>query len=444
MGSVNFGSVGGSGSGIDVLGFVNQVLFAERAPVRMLETQQVLLDAQSSALSDINTKLNDLKTAINALKDLSGKFNSKITASSDTGVLTAAADASAATATHSITVSALATTSSYYSTQLADGSTTFSTGTFDLQVGTGSTTTITVDATNDTLDDLATHINNLALGVTASVITDADGARLSILSDESGAPGDLTISSNTTGLAFTKAASGTNASLTVNNVPISSTSNTVSGVIAGVTLSLTATTASAVTVTVQPDTTQAREAIDDYVDSYNAVLTAINAQFTYDVENDSVPPLGGDSSLRLVQTQILTASVYSITGNNGLVNLGSIGVNTQDDGTLLVDGSKLDGYLSTNFTDVQNLFQSQSPAGFAENFSTEIIALTDSIEGPLHVALKGITNSKSSITDQIEAFEVRLEFRQQSLLEEFSRVDTLLRSFPVIMAQIQSQLGSLS
>ena len=229
MGSVSFGSVGGSGSGIDVLGFVNQVLFAERAPVRLLETQQVLLDAQSSALSDINTKLSDLKDAINALKDLSGKFNTKITASSDTSVLTATADASATAATHSITVSALATTSSYYSSQLADGSTTFATGSFDLQIGTGSPTTITVDATNDTLDDLATHINSLALGVTASVITDADGARLSILSDASGVPGDLTISNNTTGLTFTKAATGTNASLTVNNVPINSTSNTVSG-----------------------------------------------------------------------------------------------------------------------------------------------------------------------------------------------------------------------
>ncbi|MCH7978959.1 MAG: flagellar filament capping protein FliD [Acidobacteria bacterium] len=444
MGSVSFGSVGGSGSGIDVLGFVNQVLFAERAPVRLLETQKVLLDAQSSALSDINTKLSDLKDAINALKDLSGKFNTKITASSDTSVLTATADASATAATHSITVSALATTSSYYSSQLADGSTTFATGSFDLQIGTGSPTTITVDATNDTLDDLATHINSLALGVTASVITDADGARLSILSDASGVPGDLTISSNTTGLTFTKAATGTNASLTVNNVPINSTSNTVSGVIAGVTLSLTDTTASAVTVTVQPDTTQAREAIDDFVDSYNEVITAINAQFAYDAENDSAPPLASDSSLRLVQTQILTASVYSITGNNGLVNLGSIGVSTQDDGTLLVDGSKLDGYLSTNFTDVQNLFQSQSPAGFAENFSTEIIALTDSIDGPLHLALKGVADSKSSITDQIEAFEVRLEFRRQSLIDEFSRVDVLLRSLPVILAQVQSQLRSLS
>ncbi|MCH8267774.1 MAG: flagellar filament capping protein FliD, partial [Acidobacteria bacterium] len=370
--------------------------------------------------------------------------NTKITASSDTSVLTATADASATAATHSITVSALATTSSYYSSQLADGSTTFATGSFDLQIGTGSPTTITVDATNDTLDDLATHINSLALGVTASVITDADGARLSILSDASGVPGDLTISNNTTGLTFTKAATGTNASLTVNNVPINSTSNTVSGVIAGVTLSLTDTTASAVTVTVQPDTTQAREAIDDFVDSYNEVITAINAQFAYDAENDSAPPLASDSSLRLVQTQILTASVYSITGNNGLVNLGSIGVSTQDDGTLLVDGSKLDGYLSTNFTDVQNLFQSQSPAGFAENFSTEIIALTDSIDGPLHLALKGVADSKSSITDQIEAFEVRLEFRRQSLIDEFSRVDVLLRSLPVILAQVQSQLRSLS
>ncbi len=129
-----------SGSGIDVAAFVEQILFAERAPARLLETQKKLFDSQASALRDINSKLLTLKDKINALKDASGKFNSKSAVSSATAVLTVAADATALTATHLVTVTSLATTSSYYSSQLTNGSTTFATGSFNLQIGTGTPT----------------------------------------------------------------------------------------------------------------------------------------------------------------------------------------------------------------------------------------------------------------------------------------------------------------
>ena len=438
MGSFSFGAISFSSlSGFDVQALVNQVLFSAKAPVRLLEGQQLQLNAQSSALSDINSKLLSLKDAVNALNDPFGKFNSKLTASSDTSVLTATADATAAPGTHTITVNSLATTSSFSSNQLADGSTTFATGSFDLQVGAGAPVTITVDSSNNTLDGLAAEINSQDLGVTATVITDANGARLSLVSDTTGEPGDLTISNNTTGLALTEDVAGTNASLTVDGISISSTSNTVSGAISGVTLNLTVASGTDVTVTVQSDTAQSREAIDEFVASYNAVVEAINAQ------SGAGAPLAGNSSLRLVQEQILSAATHSITGNNGIVNLAAIGINTQADGTLSVDGNKLDGSLSANFTEVQNLLQSQSPAGVAQNFSDKLTALTGTINGPLHIALKGITNSTKNLTDQIDAFEVRLEFRQQALIEEFSRINSLLRALPSIELQIQNQLNAL-
>ena len=444
MGSISFGSVN-SGAGLDVGAIVDQLIYTERAPARQLEFQKLLLDAQAAAARDINTKLQTLETAANDLKDLSGKFNSKSVTSSNTAVLTASADATAATAVHTVTVTSLATTSSYYSSQLADGSTPFAEGSFDLTVGTGLPTTITVDATNNTLDGLAAHINGLDLGVTASVITDANGARLSILSDSSGAPGDLTIASNTTGLTFTKAASGTNAALTVNGVPISSTSNAVSGVIAGVTLELaSAAPATTVTISVKPDTEKAREAIDEFVTAYNDVVKAINAQFTVNTATNSAPPLFSDTALRLVQENILSAASYAITDNSGFVSLSTIGVNTQNDGTLLVDSTKLDNALSGNFTEVKNLFQqSTAPVGLAQNFSTVLDALNDSVDGPLNVALKGISDSQRELTDQIEAFDVRLESRRQALTEQFNYIDTLLRQLPVILQQVSSQLGTL-
>jgi len=446
MGSYGIASIGSSSGngGIDVQGLVDQVLYAERAPERQWQAQQVQLNSQAAAYRDINARLLDLKTKIDALKDLSGKFNTKLAASSNTSVLIASANATAAVGNHTVVVSTLATTSSCYSAQLASSSTTFATGSFDLQVGSGTPTTITVDSTNNTLDGLAATINNLDLGVTASVITDAGGARLSLVSNSSGAPGDLTISNNTTGLTFTKAVSGTNAVLTVDGIPIESASNTVTGVIPGITLSLiSAAPASQVSLSIQPDPTAAKAAINDFVTSYNAVIGAINAQFTYDATTKKAGVLAGDSSLRVVQQQLLNDVSYTITGNDGITSLYSIGLGLANDGTLTVDTVKLDDALSSNFAAVQNLFQSTAPVGFSRNASTDLANLMDSVNGPLNIALNGNTQTQTSLADQINDFEARLQTRREQLVTQFSRIDNLMRQLPLIISQINSQLSFL-
>jgi len=445
VGSFGLSSVSASSaSGIDVVAFVEQVLYAERAPVRLLQTQQTQFNSQASALRDLTTKLLDLQTKVNALNDVSGSFNAKSATSSDPTVLTATATATAIAATHTVVVSALATTSSYYTDQLADGSTQFATGTFNIQVATGAPLTITVDDTNNTLDELATHINGLDMGVEASVITDANGARLALVSETSGAPGDLTVSGNTTGLAFTKAVAGTNASLTVDGVPIASASNTVTGVISGVTLSLvSAQVGTPVTVKIDPDTAEARAAIDDFVASYNALITALNEQFTYNPTTKKAGALSTDSSVRRLQQQLLEDINYSITDNNGFVNLATIGVHLANDGTLTVDSTELDNALGSHFGEVQNLLQSLAPAGFARNFSTDLQALAASVDGPLNLSLSGVNRTLDSLADQIRDFEVRLELRREVLTEQFSRIDALLRQLPALLSQISTQLGSL-
>ncbi len=434
------GSFGIGGAGLDVDFLVQQILFVERGPVRLLEQQDARFNAQAAAFRDISDKLLTLVDAINALKDFTGTFNSKLATSSDTSILTAFADASAQVGNHVIVVTNLATTSSYFTNALADGDTTFSTGQFDLTVGTGSPTTITVTAgVNDTLNTLAADINSQGLGVTASVITDSNGARLSIVSNTSGAAGDLTVANDTTGLVFNKGNTGVDASLTVDGVPISSASNTISTVIPGVTFTLLNSSGGSQTLTIEQDEEKAREAVDEFVAAYNAVIQTINTQFTFNPVTEQGGVLSGDSSLRFVQSSILKDAVFSISGNNGIVNLATIGIDIANDGTLSVNSTELDNVLASNFEDVQTLITS-----FAQNFSTDLDNLTDSIDGPLNIALKGISRNQSDIADTIRSFEARLELRQQSLIEKFSRIDILLRQLPVLLAQINNQLGVLS
>ncbi len=340
------------------------------------------------------------------------------------------------------------------------------TGSFDLQVGpNGTVEPIPVDSTDgtNTLAGLATYINQHNLGVTASVITDTSGARLSLVSQTSGAAGALHITNDTTGtggLDFTQATDGNghvlgaDAQLTVDGIPVSSGSNTVTGAIPGVTLTLSGTSTSPVTLAIQPDLTQVGTAINNFVTAYNQVITDINAQYAYDGTSGTPPPLLGDPSLDLLQSQLLNGITTSITGNNGLVNLQSIGIQLQQDGTLKVasstspDSMSLNDALTNDFSAVQNLFQSAASstagAGVATALNTSLVSLNDPTNGPLNLDMAGITSNVTDLNTQITDFQYQLQQTQTQLMNEYSLINTTLEQLPETLAAINSQLDALN
>src|SRR5262249_525447 len=152
-------------------------------------------------------------------------------------------------------------------------------------------------------------------------------------------------------------------------------------------------------ISVQPDKEQSRAAIDDFVASYNTIVKAINTQFTYNDATKSAGVLAGDSSLRMVQQQLLTAVSYSVEDNGGVGSLASIGITVANDGTLTVDGAALDDAIASSYPALQNFFQATTPAGFARSMADALGSLTDSTEGPLNIELKGLADSRSSLAD---------------------------------------------
>jgi len=443
--SVNLNITPGStstGSGIDVTAVVDQILYSERAPERIWQSQQSTLSLEASALNGLNSNLTALADKVNALKDSFGALNGISATSSQTAVLTASAQNTAANLTHQIVVKSLATTSSQYTDPVTTD--TLSDGTFTINLGDGSTHDVQIDSTHNTLDGLVSYINGQDFGVTASVISDANGSRLALVSKTSGDAGNITITGNDTGLAFNSSAEGKNASLTIDGVPVSSATNTVTGAIQGITLNLTsAAPDSVVLLTVGPNTAGAKQAVNDFVSSYNTLINSINGQFaTTSAAGTTAGPLASNSSLRSLQSSLLADVTYSISGNNGYVNLASIGVDMANDGTLSVNDSTLDDVLANHFSDFKNLFQSLTgDTGFAYNFSNDLTTLNDPITGIINANLTQNTSVQNMLTDQINELEDRLVDRQKQLIDEYSRVDAMLRQFPMIMAQITSQLG---
>jgi len=257
-----------------------------------------------------------------------------------------------------------------------------------------------------------------------------------------------TVPANTTGLTFNQVA-GQNASLTVDSVPISSATNTVSGVIPGVTLNLlSAAQGVPIQLTVGPDTGAVTDAINGFVSSYNTLVNAINTQFTAPASGGTAPPLEADATLRALQASLLSDVTYAMqesSGNNGLVNLAAVGIDMANDGTLSVDSDTLNNALSGIFAAVQNLFQSTDSTnlGFGAQFGSSLTNLNDPTEGVLNVELQQNAQAQRDLNSQISDFEDRLLITQQQLFTQYSQINATLEQLPLLQNQIASMLGAL-
>ncbi len=434
----------GTGQGIDVTATVNQLIANLRGPEQVWQTQQKILAGQSSALTQLNTEVTALSNAVDTLNDPAGTLTARSVTSSQSAIVTATASNSTPIGSHTVVVNNLATSSSYYSAAVAASTTTLPAGSFTIQLGHGPATTITIGPTNNTLDALAAAITNLNLGVSASVVNDASGARLAIVSNTSGAASDLTIANVDSSLSFTKGATGTNASLTVDGVPISSASNTVSNTVAGLTLNLAGQDPNTqVQIAVAPDTTKVAQAVTDFVTAYNTIIQDLSSQFTFNTSTNSSGPLASDAGARMVQSELLSAVTYAGTGNS-FNSLASLGVSMNNDGTLTVDNAKLSAAVNSDFVGVQNFFHPATGTGFASSIKDLLDPLTDPTQGAFSIELKGMSDGQKSFQDQIDNYEVYIATQQQLLTAQYTQVDLALRQLPLLQQQINSELGFTS
>src|SRR6516165_7938103 len=286
-----YSAFGSSSTGIDVASAVNQILYADRAQERQWQSQQQLIDQQASALNQLSSGASALMDRLDALQDPTGALAASYVSSTAPSLVTATAAPGTATGNHVVVVQNLATTAAWYSAAVKDSQTPFAAGSYDLAIGSGTsqtTTTITVGNGINTPADLAKSINGLNLGITASVITDANGARVALVSNSSGSATDFSLAPSGTSSTnlFTRASSGNNASLTVDGVPISSATNSVSGAISGLTLNLLGQEpGTEVVLSVAPDSNSAAQAIQSFVSTYNSLVSAVNSEFAYDSTN---------------------------------------------------------------------------------------------------------------------------------------------------------------
>ena len=312
-----------TGTGFNVSATVSQIVANLSAVESPWQSQLNTLSTQDTVISSLGSLLANLSNDVSNFTNFEGVLAQKEGSSSDPNVLAlTSASSSAIAGTHTIVVNSLASTSSGYLAAITKASDTLS-GSISIAVGSGTAQTVTLNSNDNTLAGLAAAINSAGIGVTASVLTDANGSRLSLVSGTSGSSGNLTVTSaiadvttpaanGTDGfLDYNTATAGLNASLNVDGVNnISVASNTVSGVIPGVTFQLlapspiTGGTAETVQVQVVNDTSSVTSALGQFVADYNSLASAINTQES-NTSAGAPEPLFGTPTLSLLQQQIL-------------------------------------------------------------------------------------------------------------------------------------------
>jgi len=429
----------GSSQPINVQAAVSQALAADEAPELQWQDQQQTIQTETTALNSIESDVTALESTLTDLSDPVGALASMTTSSSNSSIVTATAVNGASAANHVVEVNNLATTASWYSAEVASGTTALTDGTFTIQVGTGTPTVITVGNGNNTLADLANTINGMNLGVTANVVTDASGARLSIVSNTSGAASNIAITADST-ISFTQAAAGADASLTVDGIPIDSASNTVTGAVNGVTFNLAgASPGTPVDIVVSPDVNSASTAISNFVSAFNQVVGDVNTQYTIGA-NNMEGPVADDPTVRLLQSDLLAAGGYT-TGSSAVATLADLGITMNNDGTLSLNTSTLNSAIQNNFSAVQSFLQGTSSNGFVSLLSNQLTALTDPTNGAFTVDLQSLSNENTDLQDQINNFQPYIQQQQTYLTNEFNQADIALEQLPTEEAQINAELG---
>jgi flagellar hook-associated protein 2 len=354
---------------------ISAILNADRVPITLLTAKQQLLDAKKSAFTDLSTRLSSLRGILTSLADPAA-LSGRTATSGDATVFTATAASSADVANHLIQVKTLAKADAVRSDALSDRSDPAVTdGRITIKSGGKALITLDVSAStgNNSLNAVRDQINAANAGVSASIVNDGTGDLLVVRASATGTANALSIT-DTTNLGLTKPGNvietAADASLVVDGIPVTSSSNTVSTAISGVTLNLLAgKPGTTLSLSVSPDTAAVKGKISDFVDAYNSVALKINEQFFADKTTGQAGPLAGDSLVRSIQSTLQTTISAGVGGlsSSGITTLGALGLKLNGEtGLLDIDDAKLTAALTDHYDEVSRLF---SPSGSSSDAS---------------------------------------------------------------------------
>jgi flagellar hook-associated protein 2 len=374
-------TISGVSSGIDWQATIDSLMQIERRRVTLLENRQTNQQQRLDAWRTLNTRLQAFQTKADQLSGLEGLLAFRAQSGNDSAVRVEA-DSAAAEGSYRILVDALATGSRIVHQGWADSNSTAVNSSGADQVfaytygsGAGQQTVELAVPDGTTLAGLRELINNDAAnpGLRASLLNDGSGSatawHLVLSATETGADREIAVDDGLTTLAGFDSASisdsqlGQNARFRIDGYPagdwLESASNTVSGVLEGLTLTLLTASGSETLVTVSRDDTEIKSRITDFVEGYNDIVSQINLYSAYDAERRQLGLLFGDANLSRIESELARLTNRPMGGlpdGASLTMLAQAGITSGDKGLLSIDSERLDEIIEGDLAGLGQLF----------------------------------------------------------------------------------------
>ena len=463
MSTITFG---GLATGLPTDDIVTQLMELERLPLDRLEKQKTSETTRLQAFKQFEATLDELKTSAADLSITSGVRTSSIRLSNDDAF--SAVSTGAATGSYDVAVAQLAQVQKSVSAGVAsDSDSLFGSGTLTL-----GETVITIDESNNSLSGMLAAINALSetTGVSATIINDGntnDPYRL-VLTGQDATTSFTPVfdlvdaESNPVAFELTEVRAAQQAIAYVDGIKVVSDSNTLTGVVSGVTINLNkvSTQLSAGTaeegvdpadwadppvyetalMTVAPDSEALKGKINTFVSSYNKMMDWISAGYAefgasaptaQEIEDGAEDILSdvlrGDSTINSVKRQMQSLLTTVVDSSGSLSSMSQLGITTQRDGTLNLNNSMLDKALENNFDDISKLLAGEDETdGVMKRFNFALLDLTSTSSG-MYAAKKDRYDSAVRRIDlDILRMEPLLAKKEETMRARFGAMELLI------------------
>lgn len=455
-----------TGSGVDTGSLVTALVQAQFAAKNAaIASRNTALTAQISAASTLKSTIATFSTALGSLSG-NGTLQTQPVSSNPTALgATAISGGKVGNLSSSITVTALASAQGARSAAVADRSATIATGTLTLKLGTATYNTagsamtdftatsgsaVSINVTDGSLDGIASAINAAKAGVTASVITDADGKAVLSLKGTTGTNQAFTLQADDAnsklsqfnvapGAATTLTGTAANARLTVDGVDVQRSSNTVTDLVSGVKLQLNAVSNGPVALSSTRPTSAIAQAVSDFVDTYNQVFASakgVTDAGTGDLKQDTA----AKTLLRSLQS-LTTKSLVSTGNGNAPTTLAQLGVSTNRDGTLSVNTATLNKAMAAYPDEVEAMFATTSgnALGLASTLSGISLAAASSITG-LGASTARYTKAQGALTDEQAKITTLSDAMSTRLTQQFSTMNSKVAAYKSTQTFLENQI----
>lgn len=452
-------TVSGIGSNIDTQAIVESLVNAQKAPKQaQINTQTLKTTTTLSSIGKVQAALDAFRGALQTMTD-SNTFSGLSVKSTDEKVATVKAGTGAANGTFSLVVESLATASKVSTQVYADGA-------GSVVNSTGSATTLSITQSGKkydlsvtagmTLQQVRDNINSQfgTSGLSANVLTDANGSRLVVTSTTMGEGSDITLGGNSgIDTGYTQITAPTNAKYTLDGIAMSSKSNDISDAVSGLSITLTGVSSvnatsgerSPMFLSLTTSASTLKSGVQGFIDTYNALMTTINTETKVTTGTDGNPVAGaltGDATMRAMVASVRN-ELSQLSGQGTFKSLAQFGVTTSQDGGLLsLDDKKWSTAAATNIADLSSIFNGND--GLLARMKNATESFAKATTGTLAERTKTLTENLTKLTNEQTKLDERMTALQKTLQDKYNAMDTLVAQLRAQSDSVMTTLNALN